>query len=604
MAKVAYKNGVTSVILRVVLYDSASTTGGRKTALTSASSGLIISTIADNEASATVYTAAGSTVETITTLGTFAAPTATKCRFKEVDATNHPGLYEIQIADARWAVSNARSIVISVQCTGAVAVDAEVQLTAADLNDATALGVSRIDAAISSRMATYTQPTGFLLATFPTGTVANTTNITGGTITNVTNLTNAPTAGDFTAAMKTSLNAATPAVTVSDKTGFSLSTAGIAAIWNALTSGMTTVGSVGKKLADWVLGSDSKALLSTDAQTGVTIPTVTTVTGGATAATQTSILNAVNAITTNTARTGITVPQFHSLPASGTSVVRVKIKLFDLQGALEDADTNTVTVHAADASGTSLDANLSATTATRDSAGQYHVDYTVHAADAEGGVYIAVTYAVGAVSMAADAVFAVAQADTVTSIAAIKAKTDNLPASPAATGDAMTLTAAYDAAKTAQQAGSAVTLPTIPANWLTAAGIAAGALNSKGDWLLASGYTAPDNADILLIKAKTDNLPASPAAVGSAMTLADGAISTAKIVDGAITDAKFTVPTEPTGLATGVLSRLDQMWRRFVGNKSTQTSTEIVMYKSDGTTPVVTQAVSDDGITQTQGAGA
>jgi hypothetical protein len=35
--------------------------------------------------------------------------------------------------------------------------------------------------------------------------------------------------------------------------------------------------------------------------------------------------------------------------------------------------------------------------------------------------------------------------------------------------------------------------------------------------LATSGYTAPDNADILLIKAKTDNLPASPAAVGSNM---------------------------------------------------------------------------------------
>lgn len=39
-----------------------------------------------------------------------------------------------------------------------------------------------------------------------------------------TNLTNAPTSGDFTSVMKTSLNAATPAVTVSDKTGFSLAT--------------------------------------------------------------------------------------------------------------------------------------------------------------------------------------------------------------------------------------------------------------------------------------------------------------------------------------------------------------------------------------------
>lgn len=36
-------------------------------------------------------------------------------------------------------------------------------------------------------------------------------------------------------------------------------------------------------------------------------------------------------------------------------------------------------------------------------------------------------------------------------------------------------------------------LPAIPANWLTAAGINTGALNGKGDWLLASSYTAPSN---------------------------------------------------------------------------------------------------------------
>ena len=38
---------------------------------------------------------------------------------------------------------------------------------------------------------------------------------------------------------------------------------------------------------------------------------------------------------------------------------------------------------------------------------------------------------------------------------------------------------------------AAVTLPGIPANWITAAGINAGALNGKGDWLLSSGYTTP-----------------------------------------------------------------------------------------------------------------
>jgi hypothetical protein len=107
------KNGAVSNTFRVKLYDSSSTNGAGLTGLTSASTGLIISSIADNEATATAYTVAGSTIETITTLGTFAAPTATKIRFKEVDATNHKGLYEVQIADARMAVSSAKGLVLS-----------------------------------------------------------------------------------------------------------------------------------------------------------------------------------------------------------------------------------------------------------------------------------------------------------------------------------------------------------------------------------------------------------------------------------------------------------------------------------------------------------
>ena len=47
------------------------------------------------------------------------------------------------------------------------------------------------------------------------------------------------------------------------------------------------------------------------------------------------------------------------------------------------------------------------------------------------------------------------------SVTAVKAKTDNLPQTPAATGDAMTLTSAYDAAKTASQFNAAQDAVTI-----------------------------------------------------------------------------------------------------------------------------------------------
>lgn len=126
---VGYKRGQGSIVLRVKILNSSVSTGAGLTGLTSASSGLIISTIADNESTATAYTVAGSTIEGITTLGTYAAPTATKCRFKEVDATNHKGVYEIQLADARYAVSSAKSLLVSVSgATNAAETDVVILL--------------------------------------------------------------------------------------------------------------------------------------------------------------------------------------------------------------------------------------------------------------------------------------------------------------------------------------------------------------------------------------------------------------------------------------------------------------------------------------------
>lgn len=135
-----YVNGQTSTITRLTLVDS--TTGAAKTGLSTASAGLIISTVASTEASGTAYS--GANIETITTCGTYAAPTGGKVRFKEVDATNHPGLYEIQAADARWAVSAARHVVVTVQATGVLTTHKEVQLTSVDFGDAVRFGLSAL----------------------------------------------------------------------------------------------------------------------------------------------------------------------------------------------------------------------------------------------------------------------------------------------------------------------------------------------------------------------------------------------------------------------------------------------------------------------------
>jgi hypothetical protein len=56
------------------------------------------------------------------------------------------------------------------------------------------------------------------------------------------------------------------------------STALAISVWDVLLANISTASSIGLKLKNWVLGSDNKSLLSSDAQTGVTIPTVTTLT--------------------------------------------------------------------------------------------------------------------------------------------------------------------------------------------------------------------------------------------------------------------------------------------------------------------------------------
>ncbi|MBI3837678.1 MAG: hypothetical protein HY288_07065, partial [Planctomycetia bacterium] len=139
--KTIYKNGVTGVIIRVKLLDSASTVGAGKTGLTYQSAGLNISTIASNEPTATAY--AGGNLGTITTLGTYSTPTTT-ANFKEVDATNHPGVYEIHLPNARFGVANARKLIVSVQATGVVQSDMEIQLASIDPYDAQRAGLASL----------------------------------------------------------------------------------------------------------------------------------------------------------------------------------------------------------------------------------------------------------------------------------------------------------------------------------------------------------------------------------------------------------------------------------------------------------------------------
>ena len=98
------------------------------------------------------------------------------------------GQYRMNLSQAD---TDGNSIGYLFTATGAIPVHIGCLLTAADPTNATSYGITRLDATVTSRMASFTLPTGFLAATFP-ATVASPTNITAGTISTVTNLTNLP----------------------------------------------------------------------------------------------------------------------------------------------------------------------------------------------------------------------------------------------------------------------------------------------------------------------------------------------------------------------------------------------------------------------------
>jgi len=201
-----------------------------------------------------------------------------------------------------------------------------------------------------------------------------------------------------------------------------------------------------------------------------------------------------------------------------------------------------------------------------------------------------------------------------TEVAAIKAKTDNLPAAPAATGDIPSAATIADAVwdeAVADHAGVGSTGAALAAAggsgdpWSTALPGAYGAGTAGkivGDYLNAPVGTIDTVVDA--IKAKTDNLPASPAAIGSAMTLAAGAVTAAAIATDAI-DADALAADAATEIADALLKRdmsavsgeaarspLNAL--RALRNKAAISGSTLTVYKEDDSTSAWTAAVATD----------
>ena len=158
------KHSSTSNIVRVFISNSSVTTGAGLTGLTNASAGLSIYCIPNNAAGSSgyAYTASGSLIETITTCGTYAAPSASKCRFKELDATYAPGWYELQFLNSVYATASATALVIhGFGATNMRPFTVIQPLVGYDPNDSVRMGMTALpNAAAEASGGLYTRGTG------------------------------------------------------------------------------------------------------------------------------------------------------------------------------------------------------------------------------------------------------------------------------------------------------------------------------------------------------------------------------------------------------------------------------------------------------------
>ena len=315
--------------------------------------------------------------------------------------------------------------------------------------------------------------------------------LTNITVPTVTTLTNAPSDSSGVTALLTRIASAltitSGKVDVNDKTGFSLSSAGVQAIWDALTSALTTVGSVGKRIADYLDAAVSSrstyaggAVASVTA--AVTVGTNNDKTGYSISGTK-NTLDALNditaasvwAVTTRllTAGTNIVLAKgtgitgFNDLSASGVANAVWDEAIAGhlgagttgnkLNAAASAGDPWTAALpgsYGAGSAGYMLGTNLDATISSRLATSGYTAPDNV-------GISMIFTESQSHPTLSEiEASVVLAKEATVT---AVKSKTDNLPADPASNTQVSTR-------------------------------------------LATSGYTAPDNTSITAIKAKTDTI--------------------------------------------------------------------------------------------------
>lgn len=265
---------------------------------------------------------------------------------------------------------------------------------------------------------------------------------------------------------------------VTTKSGYTLSSAGISAIFATLTNTLTTVGSIGKLFVDTLDASIS----SRSTYAGTDTPGTTTLLSRLTAprasnldfldAASSSILSAITGLNNLSAKCNLFGAALLEVPEAGSTVYAFDLVVKDDEDKLVNLDA-TPTITATNAAGTDRSTNLSAVTSP--GTGRYRFTYTVASTHAKESLRIEATGTVSAETRYAIWNGSVVDYDTTSTLVAIQNNTVDIQ---------NRIPTALVNGRIPSYVGEMA--PSV----ITSSSIATSALNGKGDWALVTDWTA------------------------------------------------------------------------------------------------------------------
>jgi hypothetical protein len=354
--------------------------------------------------------------------------------------------------------------------------------------------------------------------------------------------------------------------------------ANASAFWQDTTAGdFTVAGSVGKSIMNGVaLGTGltvARCSLTDVATTLTNAPAdssgTTTLLGRLSGARATLLDNlsnldaAISSLNNLSALANLYGSPLLEIPDSATTQFAFTLVVRDNEGKLVNLDANP-TVTAANAAGVDRSANLSAVA--HPAVGRYTFTYGVSSAAAEESLRIVASGTVSAEARYVEWIGAVVNYDSITTLASIKAKTDQLTFTVA---NKLAVDVRTWVGSGVALAPSGTPLTSVFTFYDNGNSTEATIFSPGGAPVVLDNLDSPVSAvqnTATAIKAKTDALPTSPAAVGSLMNLADGAI----------TDAKVAFPAEAIGRPATFLAAVRRLWE-WGANKKTRNRTSGVV---------------------------